>query len=71
MMCRVQDPCPYLQGQGHTYNLKDVHIPVWTVTLLFIEGFLNNLAQVSTTSRQCFAAKAHITTLKVKVTLRG
>jgi hypothetical protein len=46
--CRVQDQYPYLQGQGHTYYLKDVHIPVRTVTLLFIEGFLKNLAQVST-----------------------
>jgi hypothetical protein len=56
-MCQIRDPYPYLQGQGHNYYLKDVYIPVWIITLLFIEGFLNYLAQVSSTSRQCVAAK--------------
>jgi hypothetical protein len=61
-MSQVKHPCPYVQGQGHTYNLKDVHIPLRTVTLLYIVGYLNNLAQVLTISWQCVAAKAHITT---------
>jgi hypothetical protein len=42
---------------------------VRTVTLSYIEGFWNNLAQMSTKSRQCVTFKNLVPTSKVKVTL--
>jgi hypothetical protein len=118
--CCVKDPCPSLQGQGHTYSLKvfilsrrvwrytflsglllchvwkDFKItwhkclphqddvsqlrfmsvsalwhknPLQTVTLSCIEGFWNNLSQMSITWQHCVASHNHFPSSKVKVTL--
>ena len=44
---------------------------VRSITLSFLDGFLNYLAEMFTIMRQCVICKAQIHSCKVKVTLRG
>jgi hypothetical protein len=63
MTCRVQDPCPYLQGQGQTYSLKVLIFSrrVWRYTFIFGLSLCHAWKDFKITWHKCLQHQASAT----------